>query len=57
MAGMNNDMIILGFAWYVVFVLSLSFHEAAHAFVAMKLGDKTAFYSGVFTISSFLSFD
>ncbi len=46
-------MIILGFAWYVVFVLSLSFHEAAHAFVAMKLGDKTAFYSGQVSLHPF----
>jgi Zn-dependent protease len=40
------DTLTLGFGWYVVFVLSLSFHEAAHAFAAMKLGDKTAFYAG-----------
>ena len=43
---MNNNDVILGLAWYVVFVLSLSFHEAAHTFAAMKLGDKTAYYSG-----------
>lgn len=46
-------MIILGVAWYVVFILSLSFHEAAHAFVAMKLGDKTAFYSGQVSLHPF----
>ena len=44
---MSSDIILLGFAWYVVFILSLSFHEAAHAFVAMKLGDKTAFDNGL----------
>ena len=49
---MNND-IILGLAWYVVFVLSLSFHEAAHAFAAMKLGDKTACYGGQVSLHPF----
>ena len=49
---MNND-IALGLAWYVVFVLSLSFHEAAHAFAAMKLGDKTAYYGGQVSLHPF----
>lgn len=53
MAGMHNDMLILGFAWYLIFVLSLSFHEAAHAFVAMKLGDKTAFHGGQVSLHPF----
>lgn len=43
---MNPDMILLGLAWYMVFVLSLSFHEAAHAFIAHRLGDSTAYRSG-----------
>jgi Zn-dependent protease len=50
---MDKDIIILGFAWYLVFVLSLSFHEAAHAFAAMKLGDKTAFHSGLVSLHPF----
>lgn len=33
-------------AWYIVFVLSTTVHEAAHAFVAMKLGDRTAYHGG-----------
>jgi len=53
MSGMDNNIIMLGFAWYVVFILSLSFHEAAHAFVAMKLGDKTAFHSGLVSLDPF----
>ncbi len=40
------DMVALGIAWYVVFVISSTFHEAAHAFVALKLGDKTAYHGG-----------
>ena len=35
-----------GFLWYVVFLFSTTFHEAGHAFVAMKLGDRTAYYGG-----------
>jgi len=31
------DILALGMAWYVVFVVSATFHEAAHAFAAMKL--------------------
>jgi Zn-dependent protease len=50
---MNNNDIILGLAWYVVFVLSLSFHEAAHAFAAMKLGDRTAYYAGQVSLHPF----
>ncbi len=49
---MNND-IALGLAWYVVFVLSVSFHEAAHALAAMKLGDKTAYYGGQVSLYPF----
>jgi len=39
---MDNNIVILGFWWYAVFVFSLTFHEAAHGFAAMKLGDETA---------------
>ncbi|AQT67259.1 RIP metalloprotease RseP [Anaerohalosphaera lusitana] len=42
--------ISLGLAWYVVFVLSASFHEAAHAFTAMKFGDRTAYQGGQVTL-------
>ena len=50
---MNNDIILLGIAWYIVFILSLSFHEAAHAFIAAKLGDRTAFYHGLVGFNPF----
>ncbi len=36
------DMLI----WYVAFLLSFTSHEAAHAFVAMKGGDMTAYLGG-----------
>ncbi|MDD5459604.1 MAG: hypothetical protein PHF37_09465 [Phycisphaerae bacterium] len=47
---MNSDQITIGLAWYAVFVISASFHEAAHAFAAMKLGDMTAYRGGQVTL-------
>ena len=42
---MNFDLVI-PFLWYVVFVFSVTFHEAAHAWAAMKGGDMTAYLGG-----------
>ncbi len=39
-----------GFLWYLAFLFSTVFHEAAHAFVAMKLGDDTAMHGGQVTL-------
>jgi Zn-dependent protease len=35
-----------GIIWYIVFLLSTTFHEAAHAFTAHKMGDSTAYNNG-----------
>ena len=40
------DNVALGIAWYIVFIVSITVHEFAHAFCAMKLGDKTAYHGG-----------
>ena len=40
----------LATVWYAVFIVSLTFHEAAHAFAALKLGDPTAYYQGQVTL-------
>ena len=40
----------LGLVWYAVFVISTTFHEAAHGFVALKLGDPTAHNAGLATL-------
>ena len=40
----------LAAVWYMVFIVSLTFHEAAHAFVALKFGDPTAYYQGQVTL-------
>ena len=44
------DILSIGLAWYVVFVFSATVHEAAHALVAMKLGDLTAYHGGQVTL-------
>jgi len=35
-----------GFLWYLAFLFSTVFHEAAHALLAYKLGDPTAYEGG-----------
>ena len=40
----------LAAVWYAVFIVSLTFPEAAHAFVALKFGDPTAYYQGQVTL-------
>ena len=40
------DSLLLGFAWYIVFIISISVHEASHAFAALKFGDDTAYRGG-----------
>ena len=39
--------------WYLAFIISITFHEAAHALVGFKLGDKTAEASGQVTLNPF----
>jgi Zn-dependent protease len=40
----------LGLLWYIVFLVSTTFHEAAHGFVALRLGDPTARNAGLVTL-------
>jgi len=40
------EHIQLGLMWYFIFLFSTVFHEASHAFFAMKLGDDTAYMGG-----------
>lgn len=42
--------LVLGVAWYVVFLFSTVLHEAAHALAALMLGDPTAYYGGHVTL-------
>src|SRR6202795_1883094 len=43
---MNTDFLIAGVVWYVVFLLSTTCHEAAHAFAARLGGDPPVFHGG-----------
>jgi len=38
--------LVLGTIWYVVLIFSLTFHEAGHAWAAMRGGDLTAYLGG-----------
>ncbi|MBI2419427.1 MAG: site-2 protease family protein [Ignavibacteriales bacterium] len=40
-----------GLIWYLAFLFSTTFHEAAHSFAAMKMGDLTALQSGQVTLN------
>jgi Zn-dependent protease len=42
----NTEFLIAGVVWYVVFLLSTTCHEAAHAWAAKLGGDLTAFHGG-----------
>jgi Zn-dependent protease len=42
--------LLLGITWYVALLVALTCHEAAHGFVALKLGDPTAYRRGQVTL-------
>ncbi len=44
------EKLVEGLAWYIAFLFSIVFHEAAHSFAALKLGDKTAYEGGQVTM-------
>lgn len=46
-----TSLILLGLIWYVVFLLSTTLHEAAHAWSARMLGDPTAYHGGQVTLN------
>lgn len=43
---LEADVWILGIVWYFVLLFSLTFHEAAHAWAALRGGDPTAYHEG-----------
>ena len=47
------DKLVEGIGWYLVFLLSLVLHEAAHSFTAWKLGDPTAREAGLVTLNPY----
>ncbi len=47
---MEPSTLVLGVLWYGAFIVSIVLHEGAHALVAYKLGDPTAFRGGQVTL-------
>ncbi len=43
---MGSDQLLLGLVAYIVLLLSLTVHEAAHAWAALRGGDPTAYLGG-----------
>lgn len=48
---LTRETLVLGATWYVAFLLSLTLHEAGHAWAALKLGDPTAYLGGQVTLN------
>jgi Zn-dependent protease len=44
------EQLLPGLAWYIAFLLSVTLHEASHAFAAWRLGDSTAYHGGQVTL-------
>jgi Zn-dependent protease len=47
------ETLTTGIAWYFVFVISVTFHEAAHAWIAMRSGDLTAYAGGQVSLNPY----
>lgn len=47
----DPESLVLLPLWYAVFLLALTCHEAAHAFVAWRGGDSTAYHGGQVTLN------
>lgn len=48
---MNADALNALIFWFPAFLFSTTFHEAAHAFVALRGGDSTAYHGGQVSLS------
>jgi len=42
----SQEQLVLLPLWYAVFLMAITFHEAAHAMVAYRFGDPTAYHGG-----------
>jgi Zn-dependent protease len=48
---MEMDRIVNGLFWFLAFLFSTTVHEAAHAFLALRGGDATAYQGGQVSLS------
>ena len=53
----SPDFVLQGFIWLIALILSLSVHEAAHAWMAYKRGDATAKDQGRMTLDPLAHID
>ena len=51
MPEITPEILVLGAVWYVVFLLSITCHEGAHALAALWGGDSTAYDGGQVTLN------
>jgi Zn-dependent protease len=54
---LTPEVIAVGLTCYVVLLFSLSVHEAAHAWAALRLGDDTALHEGRISLNPFVHID
>lgn len=57
MGELTTERIALGLTTYVVLLFSLSFHEAAHAWAALRMGDDTALRAGRISLNPIVHID
>ena len=57
MPSLTPDHIAMGLTTYVVLLFSLSFHEAAHAWAALQMGDDTALREGRISLNPVVHID
>lgn len=55
--GLQTNMIYLASIWAIPVVIAITFHEAAHGFVARLLGDETAWRLGRVSLNPFKHID
>jgi Zn-dependent protease len=55
--GISPEHLAIGLTSFVVLLFSLSFHEAAHAWMARRLGDNTAHHEGRITLNPIAHID
>ena len=48
---LTPEFLATGFLWFAAFLFSVTVHEAAHALVAWRLGDSTAYEGGQVTLN------
>ncbi|MEM8930949.1 MAG: site-2 protease family protein [Acidobacteriota bacterium] len=50
MHDITPEFLLLGVVWFAAFLFSVTLHEAAHAWAALRLGDPTAYEGGQVTL-------